>query len=79
MDKWGSMQNFLNDFSELMRNPKQYSMQKMGIPENIADDPDAIIQQLMNSGKITQDQYNEAYNAAMKIQSNPLFSRFMKR
>ena len=79
MDKWGSMQNFLNDFSELMRNPKEYSMNKMGIPENIADNPDAIIQQLMNSGKVTQDQYNEAYNAALKIQNNPLFGRFMKR
>jgi hypothetical protein len=79
MDKWGSFQGFMNDFSQLAKNPAQYAMDKMGISQDIANDPDAIIQRWMNEGKVTQDQYNAARKAAGMIQSNPLFSQFMKR
>ena len=78
MDKWGSFQNFMNDFSQLAKNPAQYVMNKMGISQDIANDPDAIIQRWMNEGKVSQDQYNAARKAAGMIQSNPLFSQLMK-
>ena len=77
-DKWGSFQNFMNDFSQLAKNPAQYAMQKMGIPQNIANDPDAIIQQWMNEGRLSQEQYNEARKAASRIQNNPMFNQLMK-
>ena len=77
-DKWGSFQNFMNDFSQLAKNPIQYAMQKMGIPQNIANDPDAIVQQWMNEGKVSQEQYNEARKAAGMIQNNPLFRQLLK-
>lgn len=77
-DKWGSFQNFMNDFSQLAKNPIQYAMQKMGIPQNIANDPDAIVQQWMNEGKVSQEQYNEARKAAGMIQNNPLFKQLLK-
>ena len=53
-------------------------MQKMGIPQNIANDPDAIVQQWMNEGKVSQEQYNEARKAAGMIQNNPLFRQLLK-
>ena len=77
-DKWGSFQNFMNDFSQLAKNPIQYAMQKMGIPQNIANDPDAIVQQWMNEGKVSQELYNEARKAAGMIQNNPLFRQLLK-
>jgi len=78
MDKWGSFQNFMNDFSQLAKNPVQYVMNKMGISQDIANDPDAIIQRWMNEGKVSQDQYNAARKAASMIQNNPMFSQLMK-
>lgn len=77
-DPWGSFQNFMSSFRTLANNPAQYMMQKYGIPQDIANDPDAITQKLMSEGKITQQQYNEARKAASMIQNNPMFSQLMK-
>ena len=77
-DPWGSMQNFMNDFRAMAQNPAQFVTQKMGISQDIADDPDAIIQKLMSDGKLSQQQYNAARQAAAKIQSNPMFKQLMK-
>ena len=75
---WDNIQNFVNDFNQLMSNPTQFVMKHCGVSANIANDPDAIIQQTMQSGKIRQDQYNAAWKAAMQIQNNPLFRRLVK-
>ena len=78
-DPWGSIQNFTKQFQELASNPKQYAMNKMGIPEDIADNPDAIIQNLMSKGRVNQQQYNAARQAAMRIQNNPIFAKLFYR
>lgn len=78
-DPWGSIQGFINSFSQLAQNPAQYVMQRMGISQNMANDPDAIVQQWMSEGKVSQEQYNAARQAATKIQNNPLFQQLMKR
>ena len=77
-DPWGSFQQFMNGFQQMAANPAQYVMKNYGIPENIASNPDAIMQQLMNSGKVSQSQYNSARRMAAAIQNNPMFSRMMK-
>ena len=69
---------FMNDYAEMMKNPKQYVIKNMGVSEDIADDPNKIIQSLMSNGKITQEQYNSARATAMQMQSNPLFRQMMK-
>lgn len=78
MDPWGSFQNFMMDFKQLAANPSQFVMSRMGIPQNISNDPDAIIQHMMSNGKLSQSQYNVARHAASQIQSNPLFKQFFK-
>ncbi len=40
---------------------------QLGVPQNIAGDPQAVIQNLMNSGRITQDQYNQAMQMARNM------------
>ena len=72
-----NIQKFMSDYSEMMKNPKQYVIKNMGVSEDIADDPNKIIQSLMNSGKITQQQYNSARATASQIQNNPMFRQML--
>jgi replicative DNA helicase len=68
----------MNGFRQFAANPAQHMMQKYGISQDIANNPNAIIQQMMSSGRISQEQYNAARNAAQRIQSNPMFGQFMR-
>lgn len=40
---------------------------QFGVPQNISNDPQAVIQNLMNNGKISQDQYNNAMQMARNM------------
>ena len=43
-------------------NPMQFLMQrKFNIPQSIANDPNAIVQHLLSTNQVTQDQVNRAY------------------
>ena len=53
-------------------------MGKYGITQEIINDPDAIIQKLMNDGKLTQDQYNQARQRAAQMKDNPMFKNYFK-
>lgn len=76
-DPWGSFQNFMSNFlRQLVTNPEQYMISR-GISRNIANDPDAIIQKMMQEGKISQQLYNSARQAAGRIQSNPMFMQML--
>lgn len=44
---------------------------QFGVPQNISNDPQAVIQNLMNNGKITQDQYNNAMQMAKNMGFRP--------
>lgn len=67
-DPWGSFNNFMTGFRQFINNPSQYGVQ---------GNPDSIIQKMMSEGKLSQDQYNAARQAASQIQNNPLFSQLM--
>lgn len=75
-DPWGSFQNFMINFNQLANNPAQYMMNH-GISQDMANNPDAIIQKMMQEGKISQQQYNSARQAAGRIQSNPMFAQLL--
>ena len=50
--------NILQAFKQ---NPVQFLAQRnLNIPQNIANDPNAIIQHLMGTGQVSQAQYNRA-------------------
>lgn len=40
---------------------------QFGVPQNIANDPRSVIQFLMNNGKISQNQYNNAIAQAQNM------------
>ena len=62
------MNNILSMISQFRQNPMQMLMQKYKIPQNM-NNPQEIIQHLLNSGQVTQDQVNRA----MQMRNNPIF------
>lgn len=50
-------------YNQLRNNPSQI-LGKLGIPSNIINNPQAILQHLMNNGSVTQEQYNNAVRMA---------------
>jgi hypothetical protein len=70
--------NPLNDFQSFMSNPMQFMAQrKLNIPQQYLNDPNGAIQYLMNSGRITQDQYNRAVNMSNRLQKDPNFMKLL--
>ena len=65
------MNNIMGMYQVFMQNPMGFLMQnKINVPNNIASDPNAIIDYLMNNGARSQSQYNQAQQ---------LFNQFKKR
>lgn len=61
--------NLMYQLQALQQNPMQFLMQRrFNVPQNIANDPNAIIQHLMNTGQISQAQYNQAAQMAKQFQ-----------
>ena len=71
--------NIIAMFQQFMGNPTQM-MQRSGlnIPQNIANDPNAIIQHLLSSGRMSQQQYNQLQQMAGQMQNNPQFKQMFK-
>lgn len=62
------MNNLAQILNQVKSNPMQFLMQnKLNVPQNIANDPNAIIQHLMNSGKISQADYDRAVQMAQQM------------
>lgn len=60
--------NIMGMLQALQSNPMQFLMQRgMNVPQNMANDPNAIIQHLLNTGQITQAQYNNANSMARQM------------
>ena len=79
-DPFGSMSGFMGQFQNFFRNPMQFLMQKkLNLPQNInpMQNPQAAIQHLMNSGQLSQEQYNQLQQTARQIQNNPQFQQFI--
>ena len=69
---------FANGFQGFMRSPMQM-LQNLNIPQNIQNNPQAIVQHLMNSGQMSQQQFNQLQNMAKQIQGNPQFMQIFKK
>lgn len=69
------MNNMFLQFQQFMSNPQQV-ISRMGIPQQYARDPNGMIQYLMYSGKITQQQYNQAQSMARQLV--PQFQQMFK-
>ena len=68
-----SFNDFANRYSGFMNNPVQTLLQNnVNIPQNMQN-PQSIVQHLMDSGQMTQQQFNQLQDIAKRIQQNPRF------
>lgn len=75
-----NIQNMMGQFQGFMQNPMQFMLQrKLNIPQQYLNDPNAAIQYLMNSGKLSQEQYNQAVSMSSQLQKDPQFAQFLQQ
>lgn len=60
--------NVLQMLSQFKSNPMSFLLQRrMNVPADISNDPNAVLNHLLSSGQITQEQVNNAYRMAQKF------------
>lgn len=64
--------NLFAQMQAAMANPAQFCQQN-GLPPNAFQNPQAVIQQMMNSGRITQEQFNQVNQQMQQMRNNPQF------
>ena len=69
------MNQFAQMYSQFMQNPKAMLSRRFNIPQNM-NDPQQIVQHLLNSNQISQAQLNMYVSQAS---NNPLLRQFMNR
>lgn len=69
-----NMQNIMDLYNQMQQNPIQMLSRRFNIPQNI-NNPNDIIQHLLNSGQVTQTQVNNA----MQMANNPMFKKMFGR
>lgn len=67
--------NIASLFNRLTQNPSQTLIEMgLNIPPELSNNPQAIVQHLLNSGQISQQQVNQA----MSMRNNPIFNNLQK-
>ena len=62
------MNNPLMLLQQFKANPLQFIMQRgFNVPVNVGNNPQAILNHLVQSGQITQEQINSAYQMAQRF------------
>ena len=63
----GGAPNLMQMVQQLKSNPAQVLAKKFNIPTNIQTNPQAMLQHLVSSGQVTQEQINQAYATAQRM------------
>lgn len=62
------IKSMMQMLGQLKQDPRKVLMQRFNIPEDIGNDPRSIIQHLMNTGQVSQEQFNQAMQMKKMIQ-----------
>lgn len=65
--------NLLNLISQFRANPMQMIMQRYNLPQGL-NNPQDIVQHLLNTGQVTQQQVN----SAMQMKNNPAIQNLFR-
>ena len=69
------MNNIFQLYQQMMQNPMAMLTQRFNIPQDVdINDPNAIIQHLLNTNQVTQEQVNHA----MGMRNNPAIQMLMR-
>ena len=72
-----NMMNILSGIQNVMSNPMAF-ISRAGLPQNAFQNPQGMAQQLVNSGRMSQQQLNQFYQMAQQIQAMPQFRQMFK-
>lgn len=68
------MNNIIQAYQQFRANPMQMLMQKYNIPQSVdVNNPNAIIQHLLNTGQVSQAQINNLSG----MRNNPIIQQIM--
>lgn len=70
MQMINQIQQLMNSgkISQIRQNPMQFFTSiGLNVPQNIVNDPDAIVQHLMNSGRVSQEDYDNVIKLARQM------------
>ena len=70
------MNNIFQQFQSFLQNPAQI-LAARGIPANAMQNPRAAVQQLMNNGQLSQQQFNQLQQMANNLRNNLMFSQII--
>lgn len=74
IDMAGNINDIMNLYSQLKQNPMQLLSQRFNIPRNInMQNPNEIIQHLLNTGQVNQSQVNQV----MGMKNNPIIQQLL--
>ena len=63
-----NLQGIIQMLPQIKANPMQFLLQrKLNIPKGMIDDPNAILNHLLQTGQISQNQVNGAYQMAQQM------------
>ena len=75
-----NLQSMISQFQQFQSNPVQFLAQRrLNIPPQMLNNPQGAIQQLMNNGQMSQQQYNQLSQMANQLQQNPAFRQWLGR
>lgn len=75
LDMMNNVNDLMNMYSQMQSNPTQFLSQRFSIPKDM-NNPNDIIQHLLNSGQVSQGQVNNL----MQLRNNPMIQKiFGKR
>lgn len=71
-----NQQMLMSLYQQMKSNPVQLLSQKFNLPQNVnVNDPNTIIQHLLNSGQVSQAQVN----GIMNMRNNPMIQMLMHK
>lgn len=74
------MINMFNLFSQMqgaLMNPMQFLMSK-GFPQDSLQNPQMTVQNLLNSGRMSQEQFNQFSEMSRQLQNMPQFRQMFR-
>lgn len=69
-----NIMQILSRFGGFMQNPQQM-LSQIGLTPDAMANPRATVQQLMNTGRMNQQQFNSLQQMAQNITNNPMFAQ----
>ncbi len=73
-----NMLNLFNQMQGALMNPMQFLMSR-GFPQNALQNPQQAVQNLLNNGQMSQEQFNQFQQTARQLQSMPQFKQLFNR